>query len=85
MATWRGICRGEHTGSKAEFAHRLAAEPREERRRMNSPLHLMFQTISSAELCTFVTAFSSHFLQRRLRQWVLSTNEITVTLSEDRA
>jgi hypothetical protein len=25
MATWRGICRAEHSGSKAEFAHRLAA------------------------------------------------------------
>jgi hypothetical protein len=25
MATWRGICRADHTGSKAEFAHRLAA------------------------------------------------------------
>ena len=26
MAVWRGICRAEHTGSKAEFAHRLAAK-----------------------------------------------------------
>ena len=26
LATWRGICRAEHTGSKAEFAHRLTAE-----------------------------------------------------------
>ena len=25
MAAWRGICRAEHSGSKAEFAHRLAA------------------------------------------------------------
>lgn len=25
MAVWRGICRAEHCGSKAEFAHRLAA------------------------------------------------------------
>jgi putative ATP-dependent endonuclease of OLD family len=25
MATWRGICRAEHSGSKAEFAHRLTA------------------------------------------------------------
>ncbi len=25
IAAWRGICRAEHTGSKAEFAHRLAA------------------------------------------------------------
>jgi putative ATP-dependent endonuclease of OLD family len=25
IATWRGICRADHTGSKAEFAHRLAA------------------------------------------------------------
>jgi putative ATP-dependent endonuclease of OLD family len=24
MVAWRGICRAEHTGSKAEFAHRLA-------------------------------------------------------------
>ena len=26
MAAWRGICRAGHTGSKAEFAHRLAAQ-----------------------------------------------------------
>ncbi|MBI3530773.1 MAG: AAA family ATPase [Betaproteobacteria bacterium] len=26
MAAWRGICRAHHTGSKAEFAHRLAAK-----------------------------------------------------------
>lgn len=26
LVTWRGICRAEHTGSKAELAHRLAAE-----------------------------------------------------------
>lgn len=26
MAVWRGICRAHHTGSKAEFAHRLAAK-----------------------------------------------------------
>ncbi len=26
MAVWRGICRADHTGSKAEFAHRLAAK-----------------------------------------------------------
>lgn len=25
MAVWRGICRAKHSGSKAEFAHRLAA------------------------------------------------------------
>ncbi len=25
MAAWRGICRADHAGSKAEFAHRLAA------------------------------------------------------------
>lgn len=25
LAAWRGICRTEHTGSKAEFSHRLAA------------------------------------------------------------
>jgi putative ATP-dependent endonuclease of the OLD family len=25
LAAWRGICRADHTGSKAEFAHRLAA------------------------------------------------------------
>lgn len=25
LATWRGICRADHSGSKAEFAHRLAA------------------------------------------------------------
>jgi putative ATP-dependent endonuclease of OLD family len=25
MAAWRGICRAKHSGSKAEFAHRLAA------------------------------------------------------------
>ena len=25
LAAWRGICRAEHSGSKAEFAHRLAA------------------------------------------------------------
>lgn len=25
MAAWRGICRAQHSGSKAEFAHRLAA------------------------------------------------------------
>ncbi len=25
IATWRGICRAQHSGSKAEFAHRLAA------------------------------------------------------------
>ena len=25
MAAWRGICRAEHSGSKAEFAHRLTA------------------------------------------------------------
>ncbi len=25
LATWRGICRAEHSGSKAEFAHRLSA------------------------------------------------------------
>jgi putative ATP-dependent endonuclease of OLD family len=25
MATWRGICRASHSGSKAEFAHRLSA------------------------------------------------------------
>lgn len=25
LAAWRGICRAEHTGSKAEFAHRLAS------------------------------------------------------------
>jgi putative ATP-dependent endonuclease of the OLD family len=24
LTTWRGICRAEHTGSKADFAHRLA-------------------------------------------------------------
>lgn len=26
MATWRGICRAYHSGSKAEFAHRLSAK-----------------------------------------------------------
>jgi hypothetical protein len=26
MAAWRGICRAGHTGSKAEFAQRLAAQ-----------------------------------------------------------
>jgi putative ATP-dependent endonuclease of the OLD family len=26
MAAWRGICRAEHSGSKAEFAHRLSAK-----------------------------------------------------------
>jgi len=26
LATWRGICRAEHSGSKAEFAHRLTEE-----------------------------------------------------------
>ncbi len=26
LAAWRGICRAEHSGSKAEFAHLLAAE-----------------------------------------------------------
>ncbi|QVL30319.1 AAA family ATPase [Telmatocola sphagniphila] len=26
LATWRGICRANHTGSKAEFAHKLAAK-----------------------------------------------------------
>jgi putative ATP-dependent endonuclease of OLD family len=26
MAAWRGICRARHTGSKAEFAQRLAAK-----------------------------------------------------------
>jgi hypothetical protein len=25
LAAWRGICRAEHSGSKADFAHRLAA------------------------------------------------------------
>jgi len=25
LAAWRGICRADHTGSKAEFAHRLAS------------------------------------------------------------
>lgn len=25
LTTWRGICRADHSGSKAEFAHRLAA------------------------------------------------------------
>lgn len=25
LATWRGICRADHSGSKAEFAHKLAA------------------------------------------------------------
>jgi putative ATP-dependent endonuclease of OLD family len=26
MAAWRGICRADHSGSKAEFAHRLSAK-----------------------------------------------------------
>ncbi len=26
LTTWRGICRADHSGSKAEFAHRLAAK-----------------------------------------------------------